>query len=94
MAGAIKVDHAADSYEVASFVPRDRRANPGDTAHDLVAGDAGIDRGHDIAPLVTDLMKIGVANAAEEISSCTSRSVESRREIVAEASGDVALAAE
>jgi hypothetical protein len=34
--------------------------------HDLVAGDAGIDRGHDIAPLVTDLMKIGVADAAEE----------------------------
>ena len=66
MAGAIRVDHAADSYEVASFVPRDRRANPGDTAHDLVAGDAGIDRGHDIAPLVTDLMKIGVADAAEE----------------------------
>jgi hypothetical protein len=26
----------------------------------------GIDRGHDIAPLVTDLMKIGVADAAEE----------------------------
>ncbi len=30
----------------------------------------------------------------KRISSCRSRSVESRREIVAEASGDVALAAE
>ena len=32
----------------------------------LVFGDTGIDRGHDITPLVTNLMKIGVADAAEE----------------------------
>ena len=31
-----------------------------------MTGDAGVDRGHHIAPLVTDLMEIGVADAAEE----------------------------
>ena len=31
-----------------------------------MTGDTGIDRGHHIAPLVTDLMEIGVADAAEE----------------------------
>ena len=66
MAGAVRVDHVADSYEVASFVPRDRRANPSDTAHDLVAGDAGIDRGHDIAPLVTDAGRFDEQNIAAD----------------------------
>ena len=65
-AGAVGVDHAADRDEVARFVLGDCGANLGDAADDLMAGDAGVDRGHHIAPLVTDLMKIGVADAAEE----------------------------
>ena len=31
-----------------------------------MARDAGVDRGHDPTPLVTDLMEIGVADTAEE----------------------------
>lgn len=31
-----------------------------------MARDAGVDSGHDPAPLVTDLMEIGVADTAEE----------------------------
>src|SRR5262245_21830955 len=31
-----------------------------------MAGNAGVDRRHRIAPLVTDLMQVGVTNAAEE----------------------------
>jgi len=59
-----------------------------------MARDARINGGHDAAPLVANLMKIGVADAAEEISICTSVSVGSRRVMVVEASRDVALAAE
>ncbi len=65
-AGMVGIDHAADGDEVAGFVLRDGRANLGDTADDLVARDARVDRGHRLAPLVTDLMQIGVADAAEE----------------------------
>ena len=65
-AGVVRVDHAADRDEVAGLVLGNRRADLGDPADDLMAGDTGIDRGHDITPLVTNLMKIGVADAAEE----------------------------
>ena len=65
-AGAVGVDHAADRGEVAGLELGDCGADLGDTADDLMAWDAGVDGGHDAAPLVTDLMEIGVADAAEE----------------------------
>ena len=65
-AGPVGVDHAADRGDVSKLVLGDCRAHLRDTADDLVAWDAGGDSGHDPAPLVTDLMEIGVADAAEE----------------------------
>jgi len=65
-AGPVRVDHAADRGKVAGLELRDCGADFGDTADDLMARDAGVDSGHDPAPLVTDLMEIGVADAAEE----------------------------
>ncbi len=65
-AGAVRVDHAADRGEVAGLELGDRGADLGDAADDLVAGHAGVDGGHDTAPLVADLVEIGVADAAEE----------------------------
>ena len=65
-AGAVRIDHAADRGEVAGLVLGDRRADLGDTADDLVAGDDRVDSGHEPAPLVADLMQIGVADAAEK----------------------------
>ena len=65
-AGAVGVDHAADRGEVADFEFRYRRADFGDAADDLVAGDARVDGGHHTAPLVAGLMKVGVTDAAEE----------------------------
>ncbi len=93
-AGAVGVDHAADCGEVADLELGYRRADFGDAADDFVAGDAGVDGGHDAAPLVAGLMQVGVTDAAEEISICTSFSVGSRRAIVVDASGDFSLAAE
>ena len=65
-AGAVGVDHAADRGEVAGLVLRNCRADLGDTADDLVAGDNRVDRGHELAPLVADRVQIGVADAAEQ----------------------------
>ncbi len=65
-AGAVGVDHAADGGEVAGLELGDGGANLGDAADDLVAGDAGVDGGHYAAPLVPDLVEIGVTDAAEE----------------------------
>ena len=65
-AGAVRVDQAADRGEVAGLELGDGRADLGDAADDLVAGDDGVDGGHDAAPLVADRMEIGVADAAEE----------------------------
>src|SRR5512141_339760 len=62
----IGVDHAADCAEVARLELRDRRADLRDAADDLMAGHAGIDGGHDFAPLVPHLVQIGVAYAAVE----------------------------
>jgi hypothetical protein len=64
--GPVGIDHAADRGEVAGRELRDCGADFGDTADDLMARDAGVDSGHDPAPLVTDLMEIGVADTAEE----------------------------
>ena len=41
-------------------------ADLGDAADDFMAGNAGIDGGHEAAPLVAGLVKVGVADAAEE----------------------------
>lgn len=65
-AGPVGVDHAADRGDISGLVLGDCRAHLRDTADDLMAWDAGIDSGPDPAPLVTDLMEIGVADAAEE----------------------------
>ena len=65
-AGAVGVDHAADRGEIAGLELGDCGADLRDTADDLMAGDAGVDRGHDVAPLIADLVEIGVADAAEE----------------------------
>jgi len=40
------------------------RANLRDTADDFVARDAGVYGGHEAAPLIADLVEIGVTNAA------------------------------
>src|SRR5574337_1098529 len=65
-AGAVRVDQATDRGEVAGLELGDRGADLGDPADDLMAGDAGIDSGHEAAPLVPDLVEIGVADSAEE----------------------------
>ena len=65
-AGAVGIDQAADRGEVAGFVLGDCRADLRDAADDLMAGDDRVNSGHDLAPLVADLMEIGVADAAEE----------------------------
>src|ERR671929_192699 len=65
-AGAVGVHHATDRSKVAGLEFGDCGADFGDTADDLMAGDAGIDSGHYVAPLVTDLMKVGVADTAEQ----------------------------
>jgi hypothetical protein len=64
--GAIGVDHTAYGSEVAYFEFGYSGADLGDAADDLVTGDAGIDSGHDAAPLVAGLMEVGVTDAAEE----------------------------
>jgi hypothetical protein len=65
-AGAVGIDHAADRDEIAWLVPCNCRANLGDTADNLMAGNDWVIRGHELAPLVPYRMKIGVADAAEE----------------------------
>ena len=65
-AGAIRVHHAADGGEIARFELHYCGADLGDAADNFVAGDAGIDCGHHTAPLIADLVEIGVADAAEE----------------------------
>jgi len=91
---AVRVNHAADPSEVAGLVLGNCRANLSDTSDNLMTGDNGIGSRHEVAPLVTHRMDIGVTDAAEKdfdlyvvfgwIAPC----------IVSEASGDVALAAE
>ena len=65
-AGAVGVDEAADSGEVTGFEFGYGGADLGDAPDDLMAGNAGIDGGHDTAPLIASLVKIGVTDAAEE----------------------------
>src|SRR5688572_23413378 len=65
-AGAIGIDHAAHSGQVARFELRYTGTHSGDTAHDLMSRNAGIDRRHDLLPLIANLVKIGVADTAEQ----------------------------
>ena len=65
-AGAVRVNQAADRGEVAGFELGDCRADLGDAADDLVAGDDGVDGGHEAGKLVTDSVEIGVADTAEQ----------------------------
>ena len=65
-AGAVGIDHAADCGEVAGLELRDRGADLGDAADDFMAGNARVDGGHHAAPLVADLVQIGVTDAAVE----------------------------
>ena len=92
-AGAVRIDHAADRGEVARLELGDRGADLGDAADDLVARDAGVDGRHDAAPLVTDLVEIGVADTAVEDLDLHVVLGRIAARIVVEASGDVALAA-
>ncbi len=65
-AGAVGVDHAADGGEIAGLEFLNCGADLGDAADDLVPGNAGIDGGHHVVPLVAGLVQVGVADAAEE----------------------------
>ncbi len=65
-AGAVRVHQAADCGEVARLELGDCGADLGDAADDFVAGHAGVDRGQETAPLIADLVEIGMADAAEQ----------------------------
>ncbi|MGX1118415.1 hypothetical protein RKD37_003778 [Streptomyces ambofaciens] len=59
---AAGVDHAADAHPVADGELGDAGADLGDDARDLVAGDH---REDGLAPALTDLVDVGVADAGE-----------------------------
>ncbi len=56
------IDKDTDAHMIAHLVPGHATAYAGDNARDLVPGNHGEDA---LEPLVTDLMNVGVANAAE-----------------------------
>ena len=62
---AVEVNRAADCDMVAGLELGDCGANLGDTADNLMSGNARIDRVRS-APLVTDLVEIRVAYATEK----------------------------
>jgi hypothetical protein len=65
-AGPVRIHHAADGGEVTRLEIGYCGTNLGDAAHNLVSGDARVDGGHETAPLVADLVEVGVTDAAEE----------------------------
>src|SRR4029077_11138803 len=65
-AGAVRIDQAANRGEFAGLGLGAFRADLGHTADDFMARDNRVNRRHDTAPLVTNLVKIGVADAAEK----------------------------
>jgi hypothetical protein len=65
VAVAVGVNQAADRSKVAGLELSDCRADFGDTADDLMSGNAWIDSGYP-APLVTDLVEIRVADTAKK----------------------------
>ena len=64
--GAVGVDQAADRGEVARLELVTAGADLRDPPDDLVARHEGVDRGHEVCPLVADRVEVGVADAAEE----------------------------
>ena len=66
LACAVRVDHAADSNDVAGLELRYSRAGLGDTANNLMARNTGVDRGDRTAPLITGLVQIRMTDSAEE----------------------------
>ena len=62
---AVGVNQAADCSNIARLEFGDCGANLGDTANDLMSGNAWIDSGRR-APFVTNLVEIRVAYAAEK----------------------------
>jgi hypothetical protein len=89
---AVGIHHATYRREVPGFEPGDCGAGPGDTADDLMAGDAGIHGWHDVA-LFRTWGRSEWQIPQNRISICTSCSVGSRRVTVVDAGGDVALPA-
>src|SRR5260370_8935704 len=63
-AGAVGVRHAGDRGEGTALEFGYCGADLRDSADDFVAGYAGVDGGHHAAPLVADLVEIGVTDAA------------------------------
>src|SRR5206468_11910549 len=64
--GTVRINHAADRGDVTRLELGHGRADPGNTADNLMAGHNRVIRGHELAPLVADRMKIGVTDAAEQ----------------------------
>jgi hypothetical protein len=65
VAVTVGVNQAADCSKVAGLELGDCGADLGDTADDLMSGNAWIDSGYP-APLVTDLVEVRVADTAEK----------------------------
>ena len=65
VAVAVGVNQAADCSKVAGLEVGDCGADVGDTADDLVSGNAWIDSGHH-TPLVTDLVEVRVTDTTEK----------------------------
>jgi hypothetical protein len=61
----IGVNHAAYRSNITRFELSDCRSDLGDTANDLMSGNAWIDSRHR-APLITDLVQVRVAYTAEK----------------------------
>ena len=62
----VGVDQTADRHKIPGLVLVDGGADICDAADDFMARNARVDRRHCITPLVTDLMQVRVADAAEE----------------------------
>ena len=65
VAVAVGVNQAADCSKVAGLEVGDCGADVGNTADDLMSGNAWIDSGHR-TPLITDLVEVRVADTAEK----------------------------
>src|SRR5437016_5977131 len=65
-AGSVRIDHAADRGEIAGLSLGNGRAHLGNTADNLMARDDRVVCAHELAPLVTHRMQIGMADAAKQ----------------------------
>ncbi len=64
--GAVGIDQTANCGEVSSFELGDSGADLGHAADDLMAGNDGVNGGHEFAPLISHRVKVGMADAAEQ----------------------------